>query len=82
MNEKEEILQYAAELLRDKACISAGEIFIGSDADYARLLSLMANYRADGSPYKITLLEGHVKVNGYTLPNIVLSRRDTLCQRS
>ena len=70
MNEKEEILQYALELLRDKACVSAGEIPISSDADYARLLSLMANYRADGSPYKITL------------PNIVLSRRDSPCQRS
>ena len=82
MNENKEILQYAEEMLRDKACVSVDEIPISSDADYARLLSLMANYRADGSPYKITLLEGHVKVNGYTLPNIVLRRRDTLCQRS
>lgn len=81
MNENKEILQYAEELLRDKACVSASEIPLNGEADYATLLSMILNYQAGVSPYRITLLEGYVKVNGYTLPNIVLSRRETPCQK-
>ena len=76
------VFSYAAELLKEKECVSVNEIPINIDVDYFKLLSLMANYNADASPYKITLLEGHVKVNGYTLPNIVISRRETPCQLS
>ena len=53
MNETKEILQYAEEMLRDKACVSVDEIPISSDADYARLLSLILNYQAGVSPYLV-----------------------------
>ena len=53
MNENKEILQYAEEMLRDKACVSVDEIPISSDADYARLLSLILNYQAGVSPYLV-----------------------------
>ena len=50
MNENKEILQYAEEMLRDKACVSVDEIPISSDTDYARLI---LNYQAGVSPYLV-----------------------------
>ena len=43
MNEKKTVLSYAAELLKEKCCVSVNAP-INSDVDYSKLLSLLPAY--------------------------------------
>lgn len=65
---------YAEWLLCNRDHITAADIPMETDFDYVMSIMLAVDYDEGASPYKLTFGEGQIKKNGYSYPNMTISR--------
>lgn len=69
------VAEYVDKLLMSRNRISSGDLQIDGDFDYVMLLMLVMEYDSEKSTYRIEFGDGQVKVGGYGIPNMVISRK-------
>lgn len=67
--------EYVNQLLGDKDFITSGDIPLHNDFDYVMSIMIAAEYDYQSSSYRLELLDGSVRRNGYTIPAMKISKK-------
>ena len=66
--------EYVARLLEGREYMESKDFPLENDFDFVMSLMVVMDYEEGESPYNLEFLEGKVKKNGYSIPNMEISR--------
>lgn len=66
---------YVMQILGDKDYITSDDIPLNNDFDYVMSIMIVAEYDCNNSRYRLDFLDGSINRNGYSIPNMTISKR-------
>ena len=67
--------EYVEKLLGNRDSITSADFPMENDFDFIMSMMIAAGYDSENSTYHLEFGAGEVKKNGYTIPNMTISKR-------